>query len=150
ENKSRTVLISLDHSNHSSYAFEWAKKNLLNPATDLVVLVNVRPIAVGHASFYEDMGQLVRDVEEENRTSSHRLLQHYGYDLKRQGFLVRAISIRGDTRSDVVRKAQELNATVLVCGSRGLGTLQRAFLGSCSNYLVNHAPCPVLCVRPPN
>ncbi|KAI9159399.1 hypothetical protein H9P43_008739 [Blastocladiella emersonii ATCC 22665] len=147
--KPRTVLVALDHSLHSSYAAAWAKDNLLNPATDLVVLVNVRPIAVGHASFYEDMGQLVRDVEEENRASSHKLLQHYGYDLKRLGFQVRAISIRGDTRSDVVRKAQELNATVVVCGSRGLGTLQRAFLGSVSNYIVNHCSCPVLVIRPP-
>ncbi|KAI9220899.1 hypothetical protein BC828DRAFT_382409 [Blastocladiella britannica] len=148
-NASRTVLVALDGSQHSAFAFDWAKHNLLNPTTDLVVLVHVRPIAVGHGSFYEDMGHLVRDVEEENRASSHRLLQHYGYKLKQQGFAVRAISIRGDTRSDVVRKAQELSATVVVCGSRGLGTLQRAFLGSVSNYIVNHCSCPVLVIRPP-
>jgi len=147
--KSRTVLIALDHSNHSAYAFEWAKENLLNADTDLVVLVNVRPVAIGHASFYEDLSQLVRDIEDENRTSSHRLLQHYGYDLKRLGYLVRAISIRGDTRADTVRKAKEVDATVVVCGSRGLGTLQRAFLGSVSNYIVNHCSCPVLVIRPP-
>ncbi|MGD0250951.1 MAG: universal stress protein [Thermoplasmata archaeon] len=34
-------------------------------------------------------------------------------------------------------------------GSRGLSTARRILLGSVSTALVNHAPCPVLVVRPP-
>jgi nucleotide-binding universal stress UspA family protein len=38
---------------------------------------------------------------------------------------------------------------LVVVGSRGLSTGKRILLGSVSSGLVNHAPCPVLVVRPP-
>jgi len=36
---------------------------------------------------------------------------------------------------------------ILVIGSRGLGSVERLMLGSISDYVVHHAPCPVLVVR---
>ncbi len=38
---------------------------------------------------------------------------------------------------------------LLVVGSRGLTATRRVFLGSVSSAVTNHAPCPVLVVRPP-
>lgn len=38
-------------------------------------------------------------------------------------------------------------ADLIVTGARGLGSVKRYLLGSVSNYLVNHAPCPVLVIR---
>ena len=32
-------------------------------------------------------------------------------------------------------------------GSRGLGKLERVFLGSVSQYGLTHAPCPVMIIR---
>ncbi|HLM90638.1 MAG TPA: universal stress protein [Thermoplasmata archaeon] len=37
---------------------------------------------------------------------------------------------------------------LLVIGSRGLSAAKRLLLGSVSSAMVNHAPCPVLVVRP--
>ncbi|KNE54429.1 hypothetical protein AMAG_00404 [Allomyces macrogynus ATCC 38327] len=147
----RTVLISLDASPHSAYAFAWAVDHLLLPR-DHIVLVNVRALAASHAALYHDEtgAQYVRDLDDEHRSASHALLQHYGATLRHAGFTsVRAISIRGDARADVVRKAHDIDATVVVCGSRGLGSIKRAFLGSVSTYLAHHCACPVLVIRPP-
>ena len=36
--------------------------------------------------------------------------------------------MRGDPRDEITRKIQELNADVLVVGSRGLGAIKRTFL----------------------
>ncbi|KAJ3367108.1 hypothetical protein GGF32_000170 [Allomyces javanicus] len=147
----RTVLISLDASPHSAYAFAWAVDHLLLSG-DHIVLVNVRALAASHAALYHDEtgAQYVRDLDDEHRSASHTLLQHYGTTLRHAGFTsVRAISIRGDARTDVVRKAHDIDATVVVCGSRGLGSIKRAFLGSVSTYLVHHCACPVLVIRPP-
>lgn len=43
--------------------------------------------------------------------------------------------------------AAELEADMIIVGSRGQGWLRRALLGSVSGYVVHNAPCPVLVVR---
>ncbi|KAJ3387427.1 hypothetical protein HDU92_001950, partial [Lobulomyces angularis] len=39
----RIIAIAVDQSSFSEHAFEWAVKNFINPSTDQVVLLNVRP-----------------------------------------------------------------------------------------------------------
>ena len=41
-----------------------------------------------------------------------------------------------------------LPASVMVIGTRGRGGLRRAVLGSVSDHVVRHAPCPVVTCRP--
>jgi len=53
----------------------------------------------------------------------------------------------GDPGTEIAVLANEVGATVIVVGSRGLGGVKRAFLGSVSDHLVRHASCPVLVVR---
>lgn len=50
----------------------------------------------------------------------------------------------GDAGRGICELATELEATVIVLGSRGRGGLVRAVLGSVSDHVVRHAPCPVL------
>ena len=47
----------------------------------------------------------------------------------------------------IVDLAEELGAGVIVMGSRGLGGVRRALLGSISDSVVRHAHCPVMVVR---
>jgi nucleotide-binding universal stress UspA family protein len=47
-----------------------------------------------------------------------------------------------------VALAEELGADLIVMGSRGLGGVRRALMGSVSDSVVRHAHCPVLVVRP--
>lgn len=53
----------------------------------------------------------------------------------------------GEPGVELMLFAEEIGATVLVVGSRGHGAIKRALLGSVSDHLVRHAPCPVLVVR---
>ena len=36
---------------------------------------------------------------------------------------------------------------LIIMGSRGLGTLERVFMGSVSQYVLAHATCPVMVIR---
>jgi nucleotide-binding universal stress UspA family protein len=47
----------------------------------------------------------------------------------------------------IVRVAEETGADLVVVGSRGLGGIKRALMGSVSDSVVRHAHCPVLVVR---
>jgi nucleotide-binding universal stress UspA family protein len=48
----------------------------------------------------------------------------------------------------IVRLAEEIGAGLIVMGSRGLGGVRRALMGSVSDSVVRHAHCPVMVVRP--
>src|SRR5215217_7287330 len=49
--------------------------------------------------------------------------------------------------AEVVDLAEELGVGLVVVGSRGLGGIRRALIGSVSDSVVRHAHCPVLVVR---
>ena len=53
----------------------------------------------------------------------------------------------GEPDEEIVKLSEELDAGLVVIGSRGLGGVRRALMGSVSDSVVRHAPCPVLMVR---
>jgi nucleotide-binding universal stress UspA family protein len=64
-----------------------------------------------------------------------------------EGVAVEQEVIRGAPGAALCERAAEVDADVVVVGSRGLGAIRRALLGSVSTYVVNNAPCAVLVVR---
>jgi len=58
--------------------------------------------------------------------------------------------IEGDPGRALCDFANDIEATAIVVGSRGLGGIRRAFLGSVSDYVVRNAPCSVVVTRSPN
>jgi nucleotide-binding universal stress UspA family protein len=54
---------------------------------------------------------------------------------------------RGEPAEAIVDLARDLDAELIVMGSRGLGTLRSALIGSVSAEVIDHAPCPVLIAR---
>ena len=55
--------------------------------------------------------------------------------------------IEGSSADAIINVAVTRASDVIVMGSRGLGTLAGLLLGSTSQKVVSHAPCPVLIVR---
>jgi nucleotide-binding universal stress UspA family protein len=52
--------------------------------------------------------------------------------------------LRGSAGPALCELADSLPATVMILGTRGRGGLRRAVLGSVSDHVVRHAPCPVV------
>ena len=53
----------------------------------------------------------------------------------------------GDPGSTICEIATRERVDVVVIGSHGHGWLQRVLIGSVSNHVLHHAPCPVLVMR---
>ncbi|XP_070191842.1 universal stress protein YxiE-like isoform X2 [Littorina saxatilis] len=45
---------------------------------------------------------------------------------------------------EICKAADSLGANLIVLGTRGVGTIKRTLLGSCSDSVMHHAHCPVL------
>lgn len=56
-------------------------------------------------------------------------------------------SIEGNPAEAIIEVARTRECDLIVMGSRGLGRLSGLLLGSTSQKVVSHAPCPVLIVR---
>jgi nucleotide-binding universal stress UspA family protein len=56
--------------------------------------------------------------------------------------------LRGDAATAICALAEEVSAQAIVLGSRGRGGFKRAVLGSVSDHVLRHAPCPVLVTGP--
>ena len=58
--------------------------------------------------------------------------------------------LRGDAGGALCAYAEEIGAAAIVLGSRGRGGIRRAVLGSVSDHVVRHAPCPVIVTSHPH
>ena len=55
----------------------------------------------------------------------------------------------GSAGEEIVELAQEIGADLIAMATHARGGLGRIFGGGVSDYVVQHAPCPVLLVHPP-
>ncbi len=65
-----------------------------------------------------------------------------------EGVAVSFLVWEGDPGDMIVEAAEAERADIVIVGSHGRGAVGRFFLGSVSDHVVRHAPCPVLVVRP--
>jgi nucleotide-binding universal stress UspA family protein len=95
---------------------------------------------------YETYEQALEAVKEE----AQRVLDEQVQKIEEAGGTVREAHLRIGERRDqaIVHLAEELAAGLIVLGSRGLGGVRRALMGSVSDSVVRHAHCPVMVVRP--
>jgi nucleotide-binding universal stress UspA family protein len=62
---------------------------------------------------------------------------------------VEASVLEGFPRNALVEAISTSQSDLVVVGSHGRNAIQRLVIGSTSEHLIRHSPCPVLVVRPP-
>jgi nucleotide-binding universal stress UspA family protein len=86
--------------------------------------------------------------QEELERRAQRLLDEQVEKVKAAGGSLAQAHLRiGRPDEEVVALAEEIGAGLIAMGSRGLGGVRRALMGSVSDSVVRHAHCPVLVVR---
>jgi nucleotide-binding universal stress UspA family protein len=141
------ILLATDGSEEAERAALMAVD--LADATDSelhVVHVGVVPTFLksypGTLGYYDKLYEQIEEV-------SRELLRKQSWRVKAVGGTVAGAHLRmGEVALEIVALAEELGADLIVMGSRGLGGVRRALMGSVSDSVVRHAHCPVLVVRP--
>ena len=85
-------------------------------------------------------------MDDERRAEATETLTRVVADLGLDGADTRVLD--GSPGQAICDLADEVDAAVVVIGSRGRGGLKRAVLGSVSDHVVRHAPCPVVVTTP--
>ncbi|XP_059283571.1 universal stress protein A-like protein, partial [Lycium ferocissimum] len=91
--------------------------------------------------------ELVASVQENRKKMAEALLERAKDICIKSGVTPQTIAEVGDPKEAICAAVEKLNVQLLVLGSHNRKALERAFLGSVSNYCVHNAKCPVLLVR---
>jgi nucleotide-binding universal stress UspA family protein len=94
---------------------------------------------------------LIAQLQHQFERMSRRVLDTEAQKVREAGGTIAQTHSRtGKAATEIVDLAEELGAGLVVLGSRGLGGIKRALMGSVSDSVVRHAHCPVLVVRKDN
>ncbi len=95
-----------------------------------------------------ESGDLLSEVYRSLEQEAQELLDGQVRKIEEVGGTVAKAYFRSGRRDwEIVALADEIDAGLIVMGSRGLGGVRRALMGSVSDSVVRHAHCPVLVVR---
>ena len=91
---------------------------------------------------------LIEQLQQQSDRMARRVLDTEVQKVREAGGTVAQAHLRmGKAAAEIVDLAEELGVGLVVVGSRGLGGVRRALMGSVSDSVVRHAHCPVLVVR---
>src|SRR5215210_8667427 len=138
-----TILVAVDGSEEASAASRTAVELAERTDSELHVVHVGELTPVYHP---ERRGYLAR--YEELQEQARRLLEEQVDEINSAGGSVSRAHLRmGRPDEEIVVLGEEIGAGLIVTGSRGLGGMRRALMGSASDSIVRHAHCPVLVVR---
>jgi nucleotide-binding universal stress UspA family protein len=147
-----TVLFAYDGSESANAAIATAARLLGRHDVDAVVLSVWEPLVVDALRAARFGGWLAvppnaEVVDERSEQQARSLAEHGARVASELGFHARPLSVADEREivDTIVASAQELEVDLIVLGARGL-TGVRAFLGSVSNHVLQHARRPVLVV----
>ncbi|VAI36787.1 unnamed protein product [Triticum turgidum subsp. durum] len=147
------VVVAVDASEESLHALSWALDHVvrLHPGASVVVVHAQhrvdRSAYAGLAYVPPTAMDAMRRTQAEN--SRNAVARALDVCRQKQASATAAV-VEGDPKEAICQAVEDMRADLLVLGSRGLGMVKRALLGSVSDYLAHHACCPVLIVKPPN
>jgi nucleotide-binding universal stress UspA family protein len=148
-----TVLLATDGSMDAELAATTAVDLANSTSSELhIVFVKEDPYVSGDPSYWSGVPseypftdpEMEREIEQQGRKQLDAEVEKG----RSAGGKVAEAHLRvGAAATEIVAIAEDIEAGLTVMGSRGLGRIRRALMGSVSDGVVRHAHCPVLVVR---
>ena len=141
------ILTAIDFSESSDFAFEYALTLARQFQAELTVMhvinepVDLRGFYVPHISFE----QLEKEIEEGAEKMMEKFCQAKMEDFT--GFTT--VVVAGIPYEEILRKAEETGASLIVLGTHGRTGIDHLIFGSTAERVVRSAACPVLTIRLP-
>lgn len=136
------ILLGVDGSEHALRAAQKAgdlARNMSSKIVRIVVAYDPVPPYLGEPNMQTAISARMKEADE----ILHKAIGALG---KIPGEVHTEI-LEGPPAEAILEVANARNSDLIIMGSRGLGRLRGVLLGSQTQKVVQHAPCPVLIVR---
>ncbi|VDO01022.1 unnamed protein product [Rodentolepis nana] len=150
EKGGRRIIIAVDGSANAKYAFRWYLKHSRMP-DDGVTFLHIFEAPSLTAFSLNSLGSV--PVEEWNKKLREKVdkVRQLEEDYTAEGqaaalncaFLSKPAEKIGE---GIIRAAQDMHANLIIMGTRGLGAVSRALLGSVSDFVIHQGVVPVTVV----
>ena len=140
------ILLAVDGSDESDLAATTAAElaKSTDSELDVIFVLEVEPWHIPPRELVQNP-QRYKDLEEESLRIRDRQVEK----IEASGGSVSNTHLAtGPPADQIVAYAQDQGVGLIVMGSRGLGGIRRALMGSVSDAVVRHAHCTVMIVRP--
>jgi len=147
----RSVTIAVDSSDDARAAVEYFAGLPLPSGLRVRLVGVVEPLRYPTSApgfIGNTLRAAMQDFENESRQHLEAALAPLAAMLRSRVQDVVTTTPTGQPAATILREAELNDSDVIVVGARGLGVLERVALGSVSEAVLRHAPCPVLVVRP--
>ena len=141
------VLLAIDGSEEAALAAQAATELSKETGSEAHVtyVLPAPEELVGHHWYSTEVRE---SVLEQAQSEAQQFLEGRAEELRAEGAkIVDTHLSTGEPDKEIIRLSEEIGATMIVMGSRGLGAVRRALMGSVSDSVVRHAHCPVLVMR---
>jgi nucleotide-binding universal stress UspA family protein len=137
------ILVPVDGSENSKRALMQAAKIAGKDGAQITIVhvIDMPP------TVYVESQKLLDQLLEQYRRESARVLDEYEDIAKKEGVDAKSAILEGAAAESIVDYADRHGFDMIVMGSRGLGKIKGAFLGSVSSKVLQHAKCSVLIVK---
>lgn len=141
------ILFPSDGSEASRQARQYLK-DFASATGAEVSLIHTYDFNIGHVmSRYGASLDMLQELEKQVAASGQKLMEDVKQDLNAAGIVVKGLyTEKGDPGEWIVKIADTQGCDLILMGTRGMGALKSALLGSTSHYVVNHAHKPVCLV----
>ncbi len=138
------ILVAVDNSEYAKFVAEEAAKVAQERKANVVFLSVVSVPSFVAAEGEVDTREMAQ-YEQEFQRIHNQLID--GYFKGNVSTLVESKILHGDPASKILKYADEIDADLIVMGSKGQGKLASVFLGSVSKHVVNNSRRSVLVVK---
>ena len=144
----KKILCPTDFSESAEHALDYAVTLARTLGAELVLLNVLQPITFGvgvEGIEIEESDRMLRQMEARNSEKLHSLADK----VRLENVTVAEHVATGAPFVEILSKAKQIEADLIVMGTHGRTGLSHILIGSVAERVVRKAPCPVLTVKRP-
>lgn len=141
--------MAIDGSDNADYALNWYLENV-HKAGDMVIGVHCADYSKLQSqplTLLSSDKSLITNFLETEEASVKKIAASFDSKVLKNKIDGKFIRINGDPGPGILEVCKNESASMIVMGSRGLGTVRRTLLGGVSSYVMYHASVPVIICR---
>ena len=143
------VLIAIDEFNFAQSIADFVNTHKWDTETEFVVLSVIEPLKIGNVMAVLP-GPVLDDMMVKRKEETERICEDFVRSISRTvpKPKIQKCIVEGFPTEEIMKKVTLEKPEMLIVGSHGRHGINRIILGSVSMFLVSHAPCSVVVIRP--